>query len=338
MVSLRGYATYGLLILIGYFLLLSTIRLVSGVVGLIFLLTFSLSQLIGLLLVSKVGSANTLSISLSLGSLGMFIDLMTKSYFGNILLGLSAGLYLIALVGVLGLILSSTRFIRYMVYVYSGLLMLGIAISAVFSSIDATAWYIAAIVSTLAIAFYISARPVRFRISRFGLKYVMGNRGVLVAAFYISFTLPYLVASMSMVSGNVMSPLGLLAPLSVYATYLATRRLGFINTLRLATAALSALSLLMYVLKNPYLAIVIVFTSALAYTAVLQLLTLITSPILYMPTLATSYALSTLMMIPVGLALSNITGYLAVGIATAFLILALRLVKEPIYVVSESNG
>jgi len=126
MVGTLRYGVYGGVALFGYVLFLASLRLSNDAAGVLFMVMFSISQLIGLLLISKVGASNTLSIALTIGAVGSYIHALSNSYIGNSLLGLGMGLYFTALIGLMGVILSGSGLVKYIMYIYSGLFGLGV--------------------------------------------------------------------------------------------------------------------------------------------------------------------------------------------------------------------
>jgi hypothetical protein len=100
---------------------------------------------------------------------------------------------------------------------------------------------------------------------------------------------------------------------------------------------MSTSSVLTYLFNNQYVILMLAVSSMLIYTLMLQLLGLVTSPLLYMPTLALAYGISSILEIPIGLALGFRLGYLITGLTSLVLILLVRVMKEPVYQIPQAS-
>ncbi|ABW02598.1 hypothetical protein [Caldivirga maquilingensis] len=336
--STLKYSAYGIAALAGYILFLASLRLTSVAAGVLFTVMFTLSQLIGLLLVSKIGAGNTLSVALSIGAIGSFIHALNNSYIGNLLLGLGMGLYFMALIGVIGIILSSSGLIDYIMYVYSGLFGVGLVIGVLSSVLNNSVLFIVVTILMLSLSFYLSLSSIYFKPRGTGLKYAVTNQVMFIVAVFISFSLPYMVSSAILLSKYWLGSAYVLSiPLSIIPTHLMVRRWGLSRSLRISIIILATSSVLTYVFNSQFTLIAVAASSMMIYSIILQLLASISSPILYMPTLAVAYGISSMLTIPIGLALGIKVGYLVVGLISLLLMLLLRMIKEPVYQFPKAN-
>ncbi|KUO88726.1 MAG: hypothetical protein AT712_00485 [Caldivirga sp. CIS_19] len=338
MVGTLRYGVYGGVALFGYVLFLASLRLSNDAAGVLFMVLFSISQLIGLLLISRVGASNTLSIALTIGAVGSYIHALSNSYIGNSLLGLGMGLYFTALIGLMGVILSGSGLVKYIMYIYSGLFGLGVMTGALSSVLNNVAVFVAMTITMLGLSFYISLTPVYFKPRSLKLRYALTNQGVLVAVTLLSFSLPYMISSVILLSKYWLGPLyALSVPLSIVPAYLMVNRWGVRRSFIVSALLMSASSVLTYLFNNQYVILMLAMSSMLIYTLMLQLLGLVTSPLLYMPTLALAYGISSILEIPVGLALGFRLGYLITGLTSLMLILLVRVIKEPVYQIPQAS-
>jgi len=338
MVGTLRYGVYGGVALFGYVLFLASLRLSNDAAGVLFMVMFSISQLIGLLLISKVGASNTLSIALTIGAVGSCIHALSNSYIGNSLLGLGMGLYFTALIGLMGVILSGSGLVKYIMYIYSGLFGLGVMAGALSSVLNNVVVFIAMTITMLGLSFYISLTPVYFKPRSLKLRYALTNQGVLVAVTLLSFSLPYMISSVILLSKYWLGPLYVLSvPLSIAPAYLMVNRWGVRRSFIVSALLMSTSSVLTYIFNNQYVILMLAVSSMLIYTLMLQLLGLVTSPLLYMPTLALAYGISSILEIPVGLALGFRLGYLITGLTSLVLILLIRVMKEPVYQIPQAS-
>ncbi|MGC8570992.1 MAG: hypothetical protein ACP5L1_06680 [Caldivirga sp.] len=332
------YSAYGIAALAGYILFLASLRLTSVTAGVLFTVTFTISQLIGLLLVSRLGASNTLSIALSIGAVGSFIHALSNSYIGNSLLGLGMGLYFMALIGVIGIILSNSGLIDYIMYVYSGLFGMGLVIGVLISVLNSSALFITVTILMLSLSFYLSLSSIYFKPKGTGLRYAITNQAMFIIAVFISFSLPYIVSSAILLSKYWLGSVYVLSiPLSIIPAHLMVKRWGASYSLRLSIIALAASSVLTYIFNNQFTLIAVAASSMMIYSIILQLLASISSPILYMPTLAVAYGVSSVLTIPIGLALGIKVGYLVIGLISLLLMILLKIIKEPVYQVPKTN-
>ncbi|MFP3303498.1 MAG: hypothetical protein RXO25_06650, partial [Caldivirga sp.] len=329
---------YGGVALFGYVLFLASLRLSNDAAGVLFMVMFSISQLIGLLLISKVGASNTLSIALTIGAVGSYIHALSNSYIGNSLLGLGMGLYFTALIGLMGVILSGSGLVKYIMYIYSGLFGLGVMAGALSSVLNNVVVFIAMTITMLGLSFYISLTPVYFKPRSLKLRYALTNQGVLVAVALLSFSLPYMISSVILLSKYWLGPLYVLSvPLSIAPAYLMVNRWGVRRSFIVSALLMSTSSVLTYIFNNQYVILMLAVSSMLIYTLMLQLLGLVTSPLLYMPTLALAYGISSILEIPIGLALGFRLGYLITGLTSLVLILLIKVMKEPVYQIPQAS-
>lgn len=333
------YYVYGAIALVGYMLFLSSLRLDNYVTGVLFITMFSISQLIGLLLTSRIGSSNTLSVALSIGAVGSYIHIFNNSYVGDSLLGLGMGIYFMALISLMGVILGSSGLVNYIMYVYSGLFGIGLMVGALSSMLNNGLVFVAMTALMLALSFYLSLASINFKPSSLKLRYALTNQGMLIAAVLLSFSLPYMVSATVSLSKYWLGPLYVASvPLSIIPAYFMINKLGLRSSLVISIILTAASSILTYIFNNQYTLLMLASSSMLIYSVMLQLLGLITSPLLYMPTLAVAYGISTLLEIPVGLALGfSMISYLVVGVVTLFLMLLIKMVKEPMYQIPKTN-
>ncbi|MFP3238683.1 MAG: hypothetical protein RXQ00_05695 [Caldivirga sp.] len=338
MVGTLRYGIYGGVALFGYVLFLASLRLSNDAAGVLFMVMFSISQLIGLLLISKVGASNTLSIALTIGAVGSCIHALSNSYIGNSLLGLGMGLYFTALIGLMGVILSGSGLVKYIMYIYSGLFGLGVMAGALSSVLNNAVVFIAMTITMLGLSFYISLTPVYFKPRSLKLRYALTNQGVLVAVALLSFSLPYMISSVILLSKYWLGPLYVLSvPLSIAPAYLMVNRWGVRRSFIVSALLMSTSSVLTYLFNNQYVILMLAVSSMLIYTLMLQLLGLVTSPLLYMPTLALAYGISSILEIPIGLALGFRLGYLITGLTSLVLILLIKVMKEPVYQIPQAS-
>jgi len=338
MVGTLRYGVYGGVALFGYVLFLASLRLSNDAAGVLFMVMFSISQLIGLLLISKVGASNTLSIALTIGAVGSCIHALSNSYIGNSLLGLGMGLYFTALIGLMGVILSGSGLVKYIMYIYSGLFGLGVMAGALSSVLSNVVVFIAMTITMLGLSFYISLTPVYFKPRSLKLRYALTNQGVLVAVALLSFSLPYMISSVILLSKYWLGPLYVLSvPLSIAPAYLMVNRWGVRRSFIVSALLMSTSSVLTYIFNNQYVILMLAVSSMLIYTLMLQLLGLVTSPLLYMPTLALAYGISSILEIPIGLALGFRLGYLITGLTSLVLILLIKVMKEPVYQIPQAS-
>jgi len=193
-------------------------------------------------------------------------------------------------------------------------------------------------ITMLGLSFYISLTPVYFKPRSLKLRYALTNQGVLVAVTLLSFSLPYMISSVILLSKYWLGPLYVLSvPLSIAPAYLMVNRWGVRRSFIVSALLMSTSSVLTYLFNNQYVILMLAVSSMLIYTLMLQLLGLVTSPLLYMPTLALAYGISSILEIPVGLALGFRLGYLITGLTSLVLILLIRVMKEPVYQIPQAS-
>ena len=324
--ALGRYGLYGVLSLLGYLLLLLPIRLDSVYDALAFLAMFTLSQIVGLAIMGRVGTGNLMSIALSLGTLGDYVGVVLGNvYLGNILLGFGFGLYFIGLVGILGLLLALRGLTNYFAYIYSSLLALGMVISSL--NLNAGVLQALLIVLMLSLSLYMALSEVYLKPSRLGLSYVVRNLNLVPAAALISTALSYMTAPLTSLAGTWAAWPALAAPLAPLTLIPVGRRINDVGLVKYLLITLGSLSTLAYVFNEYYVKLPLIFASAMLYAASLRLIAQVSSPFLYLPSISFAYALSTIMVIPLELALGFRAGFLAVGLITLAEVAVLRVIK-----------